>query len=112
MGLKMLTTLFFYLAVGCLPTWVQGPLDGYMKGVRHLDIALSLSGTSAPVAAGALGQRAVVIPARTIFQYESHFGFFINLTGGYNWRLDEITARDQSAILRIRPDYQVRKPRN
>ncbi len=35
---EMLIMFFAYLAVSCLPTWAQGPLDGYMKGAQHLDM--------------------------------------------------------------------------
>lgn len=195
----MLAILLLNIVAGFSLTWAQGPLDGYMKGAKNLDIALSFSGMKAqqfngangsvfdlpyrgslinffaeygvtdrldvvvsvpyvytvqnsglqdgglyikyrplrlalggagylnaiggvgssfplsdyaPVTAGALGQKAVVVPVRAIVQFESKPGVFLNLTGGYNWRLDEISERDLSVILQQRPDYQVVRPKS
>jgi hypothetical protein len=64
------------------------------------------------VAAGALGQKAVTAPARLIVQYESPWGVFFNLTGGYNWRLDNLKEDDIAVVRRERPDYQPINPAN
>ena len=196
---KMLATLLVTLAAFFSLARAQGPLDGYMKGAKHLDVAVSYSGMQAeqfsganggiftlpyrgnllsffaeygvtdrldvvvavpyvytsqnsglqdggvylkyrpvrvalgeagyfngiagigssfplsdyePVTAGALGQKAVIVPVRAIFQFESKSGIFLNLSGGYNWRLDEVSERDLSVVLQQRPDYQVIKPKN
>ncbi len=84
---------------------------GYFNGIVGMGSSFPLS-DYAPVTVGALGQKSVVIPVRALFQFESKFGIFINLTGGYNWRLDEISERDLSVILQQRPDYQVVKPKS
>ena len=63
-----------------------------------------------PTATGALGQRAVAVPARLIVQWETPVGFFVNVTGGYQWRLDELRAEDVAAVRRVRADYQPVKP--
>lgn len=65
-----------------------------------------------PSATGALGQKAVVVPGRLIVQWTTPLGFFINLTGGYNWRLDQLAADDISALRRVRPDYQPVQPQD
>jgi len=59
-----------------------------------------------PTISGALGQKAVIMPARLIVQWETPFGLFFNLTGGYNWRLDNLQEADIAAIRQLRPDYQ------
>ncbi len=63
-----------------------------------------------PTATGALGQKAVVVPGRLIVQWTTPLGLFFNLTGGYNWRLDQLAADDISAVRRVRPDYQPVQP--
>lgn len=63
-----------------------------------------------PTATGALGQRAVVLPARLIVQWETPLGLFVNATGGYNWRLDGLRTDDVAAVQRIRPEYAPVKP--
>jgi hypothetical protein len=58
-----------------------------------------------PVATGALGQKAVVLPLRLIGQWETRWGVFFNLTGGYNWRVDRLRAADVARVRQQRPDY-------
>jgi len=64
------------------------------------------------IAAGALGQKAVTVPAKLIVQYETPIGFFLNLTGGYNWRLDQLRESDITAVRRLRPDFEPTDPVN
>jgi hypothetical protein len=61
---------------------------------------------------GALGQRAIAVPAKLILQLETKSGIFINLTGGYNWRLDNLKDEDVAAILLKRPNYIAIEPQN
>lgn len=63
-----------------------------------------------PVAAGALGQRAIVIPGRLIVQWDTPWGPFVNLTGGYNWRLDDYKEADLARVKAARPDYDPPTP--
>lgn len=65
-----------------------------------------------PTISGALGQKAVVAPARLIVQWETPLGLFLNFTGGYNWRLDRLKENDIAAIRKKRPDYQPGRPAN
>lgn len=65
-----------------------------------------------PTATGALGQKAVSVPARLIVQWETPLGIFFNLSGGYNWRLDDLQEDDIATIRRVRPDYQPTKPQD
>ncbi|MCC7244884.1 MAG: hypothetical protein IT269_04340 [Saprospiraceae bacterium] len=58
-----------------------------------------------PTASGALGQKAVVAPVRLITQWASPWGVFVNLTGGYNWRLDDLKEEDIAKVRKFRPDY-------
>lgn len=58
-----------------------------------------------PTATGALGQRAVAVPARLIAQWDTPWGPFVNLTGGYNWRLDQYKAADLERVQGTRPGY-------
>ncbi|MCC7507543.1 MAG: hypothetical protein IT259_19705 [Saprospiraceae bacterium] len=55
---------------------------------------------------GALGQKAVTVPGRLVLQWETPWGPFINLTGGYHWRLDQLKTRDIERIRVARPDYE------
>ncbi len=64
----------------------------------------------APTATGALGQKAVNVPARIIAQWETPWGIFLNLTGGYNWRLDRLDEADIAQVRMQRPDYQTMTP--
>ncbi|MCB9333160.1 MAG: hypothetical protein H6574_18995 [Lewinellaceae bacterium] len=63
-----------------------------------------------PTSSGALGQRAVILPARLILQWEMPIGLFFNLTGGYNWRFDRLREQDVAAVRKERPDYQPTQP--
>lgn len=65
-----------------------------------------------PVATGALGQKAVSVPARLIVQWETNLGLFINLSGGYNWRLDQLDDKDIAAVRAERPDYDPTEPQH
>ncbi|MFN0173658.1 MAG: hypothetical protein ACKVU0_03330 [Saprospiraceae bacterium] len=58
-----------------------------------------------PLATGALGQKAITVPARIILQWESPLGLFLNFTGGYNFRLDELKDADITLVRQQRPDY-------
>lgn len=64
----------------------------------------------APTETGALGQKAVTVPARFIAQWETPWGIFLNLTGGYNWRLDRLDAADIQRVRSQRPNYQPTAP--
>lgn len=65
-----------------------------------------------PSVTGALGQRAVTVPAKIILQWETPLGLFLNLTGGYNFRLDELKDADIAVIRQQRPDYEPVDPQN
>ena len=65
-----------------------------------------------PTATAALGQKAVTVPARLIVQWETPLGIFFNLSGGYNWRLDDLQETDIAAIRRVRPNYQPIDPQD
>jgi hypothetical protein len=69
-------------------------------------------GNYEPTATGALGQNAVTVPARLILQWESPLGLFLNLTGGYHFRLDDLKETDIALIRKNRPDYQALEPPN
>lgn len=60
--------------------------------------------------AGALGQRAVEWPVKAIFQFETKLGLFLNLTGGWHARLDQISAADVAAVRKLRPDFEPVEP--
>lgn len=69
-------------------------------------------GNYEPTATGALGQNAVTVPARLILQWESPLGLFLNLTGGYHFRLDDLKETDIALIRKNRPEYQALEPPN
>jgi len=69
-------------------------------------------GNYEPTATGALGQNAVTVPARLILQLESPLGLFLNLTGGYHFRIDDLNEADIALITKNRPDYQPIEPPN
>jgi hypothetical protein len=58
-----------------------------------------------PTATGAIGQKATSVPARLIIQWETPMGLFFNLTGGYNFRLDDLKEEDIALIRLQRPNY-------
>lgn len=82
---------------------------GYFNVLGGLGASFPLSNYQ-PVAAGALGQRAVAVPARVIVQWDTHWGPFFNLTGGYNWRLDDYKDTDIRQVQIKRPDYTPEPP--
>lgn len=61
---------------------------------------------------GALGQKAITVPARLILQWETPLGLFFNLSGGYNFRLDHLKETDIAFIRQQRPDYDPLEPQN
>lgn len=63
-----------------------------------------------PAVSGALGQKAVILPARLILQWETPLGLFLNLSGGYNRRFDRLQDADIAAVRQVRPDYQPVQP--
>lgn len=63
-----------------------------------------------PAVSGALGQKAVILPARLILQWETPLGLFLNLSGGYNRRFDRLQEADIAAVRHLRPDYQPVQP--
>ena len=63
-----------------------------------------------PSVTGALGQKAIIIPGKLILQWETAPGFFINLTGGYHFRLDRLKDADIARIRKQRPDYEAVEP--
>jgi hypothetical protein len=67
-------------------------------------------GNYEPTATGALGQNAVTVPARLILQWESPLGLFLNLTGGYHFRLDDLKEADIELLRKNRPDYNPLEP--
>ena len=65
-----------------------------------------------PVSTGALGQRAISVPVKGIVQWETPLGPFVNITYGYHFRVDKLSAEDISQIQVERPDYQPIEPGN
>ncbi len=63
-----------------------------------------------PTANGALGTKSVAAPLRLIMQWETPLGLFVNLTGGYNWRLDEAAETDIAEVRKTRPDFETVSP--
>ncbi len=82
---------------------------GQIRLIGGVGASLPLSGY-APVATGALGQRAVVVPARAILQWDTKWGPFVNLTGGFNWRLDDYKDADLARVRDLRPEYNPTAP--
>ena len=86
------------------------------KGYRlHVISALGASfplSNYKPTANGALGTKAITVQPRFILQLETPPGFFVNLTGGYNWRLDEPSKADILEVQNTRPDFQPGSPSN
>ncbi len=93
------------------------PVYQPMGKAGHLGLLVG-AGASFPlsrydiVAAGALGQRALVLPLRLIAQWDTPLGLFFNLTGGYHWRLDRIQEADIATIRQMRPDFSPVQPAN
>ncbi len=65
-----------------------------------------------PTATGALGQKAIVAPARLILQWETPLGLFVNLTSGYHFRIDDLKESDIALIRKERPGYNPDSPPN
>ncbi|MBC7774208.1 MAG: hypothetical protein H7246_02115 [Phycisphaerae bacterium] len=65
-----------------------------------------------PTTTGALGQKAITIPAKLILQWESPLGLFLNFTSGYHFRLDELKEADVARVRQLRPDYEPIDPQN
>ena len=65
-----------------------------------------------PTTSGALGQKAVVLPGRLILQWDSPIGLFVNVTGGYNWRLDQLQEDDIAVVRQERPEFMPMEPPN
>ncbi len=82
---------------------------GYLRLIGGVGASLPLSGYE-PTATGALGQRALAVPARAILQWDTKWGPFVNLTGGYNWRLDDYRDSDVARVRAVRPDYSPDAP--
>jgi hypothetical protein len=91
------------------PLYLENVQKGRLGVLMGLGVSLPLSQYE-PVAAGALGQRAVVAPVRLIVQWDTPWGPFLNVTGGYNWRLDQYRSSDLERLRRIRPDYNPQDP--
>lgn len=91
------------------PLYKTGPTGSRLGLLAGAGISAPLSNYE-PVSTGALGVRAVALPARLIAQWESRRGFFLNLSGGYTWRLDRLHDADVARIRQQRPDYQPRQP--
>ncbi len=89
--------------------YAQPPGKGRFSIIAGTGVSLPLSDYE-PVAAGALGQRAVVVPGRIIAQWDTPWGPFVNLTGGYNWRLDDYKPADIERVQVARPNYQPPNP--
>ncbi len=91
------------------------PLRKKLGQKSHLDLLVATGASFplsdyAPTETGALGQKAVSVPARLIAQWETPWGIFLNLTGGYNWRLDRLEEADIAQVRIQRPDYQPTTP--
>ncbi len=65
-----------------------------------------------PTATGALGQKAISTPAKLILQWDTPLGVFLNFTGGYHFRLDNLKTADIEKIRQDRPDYNPEEPPN
>lgn len=118
--------------VATLPYVFTSTQSGFQDGSLHLKFrplriktgdggffnAVAAAGFSAPLsnyeplAAGAIGQRATVLQPRLVLQWDSGFGPFFNLTGGYNVRLDALRDEDIAGVRLLRPDYNPEQPRN
>lgn len=85
------------------------------SGVFNLLLGTGASfpiGNYEATAAGALGQRAVSVPARLILQWETPLGLFFNVTAGYHVRVDDLKKADIERIRQYRPDYAPTAPPN
>lgn len=97
------------LLVKYRPVYLDWGSSGRLGALLGAGLSFPLSNYE-PTVSGALGQKAVVAPVRLILQWESPIGLFVNLTGGYNWRLDRLREPDIAAVRQARPDYQPIEP--
>jgi hypothetical protein len=84
-------------------------------GAFHIITAAGISGPLSqyrPLAAGAIGQRAVIFQPKLVLQWETAIGPFFNLTCGYHLRFDELKETDIRAIQVLRPDYSPSSPKD
>lgn len=65
-----------------------------------------------PDVTGALGQRAKRIPLRFISQLKFESGLFINFTGAYHFRLDEVSQETVLMVIEENPDFEMQSPSN
>lgn len=65
-----------------------------------------------PDATGALGQRAQIFPLRLVSQVEFYKGFFFNVTGTYNIRVDKLSQETINYITELNPDFKLADPEN
>jgi hypothetical protein len=65
-----------------------------------------------PDVTGALGQRAQIFPFRLVTQLEFYKGFFLNLTGTYNARVDKLSPETITNTLVLNPDFVMDAPAN
>lgn len=63
-----------------------------------------------PTASGALGQKAVSLPLKMVLQWETPLGLFLNVTGGYHARLDQLDPEDIALVRQQRPDFDPLPP--
>lgn len=82
-------------------SWADGSRLGILLGSG----ASFPLGDYEPTVSGALGQKAVIFPLRLIMQFETRWGVFLNLTGGYNWRTDRLQTADIARVRQQRPEY-------
>ncbi|MFN4079893.1 MAG: hypothetical protein ACK4NS_03240 [Saprospiraceae bacterium] len=60
--------------------------------------------------AGALGQRALIVPLALMGQWETAPGVFFHLQAAYNHRIDRLQEMDIAAVRQQRPDFQPVEP--
>ncbi len=58
----------------------------------------------------AIGQQALVVPLRVVAQVDLNSGLFFNITGGYNFRLDENERVLADSFLVLTPNGEVTQP--
>ena len=65
-----------------------------------------------PDATGALGQRAQIFPLRLVSQVEFYSGFFFNVTGTYNVRVDKLSEETITSMNALNPNFVLADPEN
>jgi hypothetical protein len=93
------------------PLYVPVGSMGKMAGLLGTGITFPMADYE-PTATGAIGQKAVTLPFKFIAQWETPLGLFLNFTGAYHLRLDELSKSDVAFILMQRPDFQPVSPHN